>query len=134
MDGMVQNGIDSGYLIVQVYTAGKGLPVSDAHVTVSSYTENGANVERIMTTDNNGKTEKIELSAPPRANSMSPEGTNDFSRYIIQTEKEGYYSVENLEVPIFGGQTTIQQVSLIPLPFGYQRATEIFVDEEPADL
>ena len=91
-------------------------------------------IDRILVTDTNGKTETIELSAPPRENSLSPSNIDSYSKYTIQTEKEGYYPVENLEVPILGGQTTIQQVALIPLPLGYQAQTQVFIDEEPADL
>ena len=123
---MAEN-IDTGYLVVQVNTAGMGLPVGDAHVMVSSKDK----TERILTTDRNGKTETIALSAPPRANSMSPGGTENYSNYRIQTSKEGYYPVENIDVPIFGGEITVQRVTLLPLPLGYAPEEEQFVDTEP---
>ena len=131
-----QNNTDTGYLIIQVSTAGMGLPVEGAHVTVSRESENGNYVERVLVTDRNGRSEKIELAAPPRSNSMVPSDLEDYSKYTVQTEKEGYYPVENLEVPIFGGQTTLQQVSLIPLPLGYQMQPQpqIITDTEPTDL
>lgn len=125
---------DTGYLTVTVSTAGMGLPVEGAVITVIRETEEGRYIERILFTDRNGRTETIELSAPPRGNSMSPYMTDDYSEYTVQTEKEGYYPVENLKVPIFGGQTTLQQVSLIPLPLGYQPKPQIITDTEPQNL
>ncbi len=126
---------DSGYLIIQVSTAGKGLPVSGAHITVSTMDEKEQErVERVLLTDRNGQTEKMALPAPSRENSLTPSGTDNYSTYKIQTEKEGYYPVENLEVPIFGGRTTIQQVALIPLPLGYTAPPVIIDDKEPENL
>ena len=117
-----------GYLIVQTFKAGMGLPVEGAQVTVRN--ESGA-VERVLTTDRNGQSETIALPAPPMANSLTPENPDSFSKYAIQTEIEGYYPVENLQVPVFSGQTTLQQVALIPLPLGYVAQPQIIEDTEP---
>lgn len=126
---------DSGYLLVQVSSAGKGLPIEGAHITISKTEENQQEtVERVLLTDRNGQTEKLTLPAPSRENSQTPSGTDNYSTYKIQTEKEGYYPVENLEVPIFGGKTTIQPVALIPLPLGYTASPIIIDDKEPQDL
>ncbi len=126
-----EQNFDTGYLIVQVYTAGMGLPISGAYVTVKLKT---GEAYRVLVTDINGKTEKIALSAPPGENSLNPSNTDSYEEYTVQTDKEGYYPVENLNVPILSGETTIQQVALLPLPLGYQIKPQIFVDEEPANL
>ncbi|MBR2916625.1 MAG: hypothetical protein IKC07_03375 [Clostridia bacterium] len=126
---------DRGYLIIQVSTAGRGLPIEGAHITISRTEENERDVtEMVLLTDRNGQTEKVSLPAPNRENSLTPSGTDNYSTYKIQTEKEGYYPVENLEVPIFGGKSTIQPVALIPLPFGYTANPIIIDDKEPEDL
>lgn len=127
------NENDVGYLIIQTLTAGKGVPVKGAYITVSDPNK-GDFIERILVTDSNGQTEKIELIAPNRENSMTPSGTDNYSIYNIRTDKEGYYPVENLDVPIFGGQTTVQQVLLIPVPFGYSPSPEVIIDKEPENL
>ncbi len=124
---------DKGYLIIQTLTAGKGVPVSGAHITVTNET-NGGMVERVLVTDRNGQTERIELDAPSRDNSLEPNQKDNYSIYNIRTDMEGYYPVENLDVPIFGGQTTVQQVLLIPVPLGYIRTPEVITDKEPENL
>lgn len=127
-----QEYTDFGYLVVEAFTAGRGLPVSGAQITVSSgYDE----VIRILETDENGRTEQISLAAPPRKNSLSPQNPDSFSSYTIDTEKAGYYPVQNTMVPLFGGEVTIQQVTLLPLPFGYDKGKEIkVVDSENKNL
>ncbi|MBE7012433.1 MAG: carboxypeptidase regulatory-like domain-containing protein [Ruminococcaceae bacterium] len=124
---------DTGYLIIQAVTAGKGIPIEGAHITVTNEMDGGY-VERVLTTDRNGQTEKITLKAPNRDNSLEPNQKDNYSIYNVRTDKEGFYPVENLDVPIFGGQTTVQQVLLIPVPAGYIRTPEIIVDEEPEML
>ncbi len=125
-----QNGADLGYLIVEAYKAGMGLPVEGAQITVRN--ESSGEVERILITDRNGQSEKISLVAPPMGNSLTPSNPDSFSKYTIQTEMEGYYPVENIEVPVFSGQTTLQQVALIPLPLGYAAQQKVINDNEPA--
>ena len=124
---------DVGYLIIQTLTAGKGVPVPGAHITVTDEVDGGI-VEKVLVTDRNGQTERIVLKAPGRDNSLSPGQGNNYSIYNVRTDKEGYFPVENLDVPIFGGQTTIQQVLLIPVPEGYIRTPEIITDDEPENL
>ena len=124
---------DIGYLIIQTLTAGKGIPVEGANITVTNETDGGL-VERVLVTDRNGQTEKIALRAPSRDNSLEPNQKNNYSIYNVRTDKEGFYPVENLDVPIFGGQTTVQQVLLIPVPAGYIRTPEVIVDREPEGL
>ncbi len=118
-----------GYLTVKVYKAGMGLPVEGAQIQVRN--EAGGEVERILITDRNGQTEKIELKAPPAANSLTPSNADSYSKYTIQTEKEGYFPVENTMVPIFADRTTLQQVALIPVPLGYNPSLQIIDDSEP---
>lgn len=120
---------DAGYLVVQVSAASREIPIAGAQVVLTSPGD-GA-VIRIMETDRSGRTETIGLPAPPRGNSMHPDGSVNYSIYNIRTDKEGYYSVENIDVPVFGGQVTVQQVALIPLPLGSMGRTEVFRDIEP---
>ncbi len=123
------NNLSEGYLVVNTYKAGMGLPVEGAQITIKN--ESNGRVERILVTDRNGQTEKIALNAPPMSNSLVPSNPDSFSKYTIQSEKEGYYPVENIEVPIFGDRTTIQQIALIPVPLGYNPRTQVIPDTEP---
>lgn len=132
-DGKGEKG--NGMLIVQVFTADQTLPVSDATVMVSKSGEEGETLVRMMKTDKNGKTEAIKLPAPPAENSLTPGNTDLFNKYNIRVDYPRYYTTENLDVPIFEGQTSIQSISLVPLPEGEEKGkTVTVVETEPTDL
>lgn len=124
---------DIGYLIVQTLSGGKGIPVAGASVVISN--QIGENqTEQILETNSNGQTMPVELYAPSRNNSLKPNQKNNYSIYRVRTDMEGFYPVENFNVPIFGGQTTVQQVLLIPVPVGFIGTPEVINDTEPQDL
>ena len=73
----------------------------------------------VFFTDRDGRTPKLKVLAPPRANSESPGAASPpFFNYNIDTDKEGYVSVRNVDVPVYPGITSIQSVELIPLSEG----------------
>lgn len=121
-----------GYILVQVYTADRAIPIRNAVVLISKTTPSGEEAVRILRTDRSGRTEIIGVPAPPAANSQSPGNENNFSRYNIRVDYPGYRTVENLDVPVFEGQTSIQSVGMIPLAESEQRGRTVTVtDEEP---
>lgn len=121
---------NEGYIIVQVSAANEAIPIADANVMITEETEKGESLIRILKTDRSGKTDVIAVPAPPAANSTSPEGINRFSKYNIRVDYPGYYTVENVNVPVFSGQKSIQSVSMIPLSEGEERGKVITVTEE----
>lgn len=123
-------GTGTGILTVQVYTADQALPISGAHILVTKNTPDGEELVKVMQTNRSGKTEPIALSAPPAANSLDPDGGERFYKYNIRVDYPGYYTVENLNVPIFEGQKAIQPVALIPLPLNTEQGKELTVVEE----
>lgn len=133
MNENMQGG--EGTLLVQVSTADRALPIADASVIVSEMTSEGETLVRIMRTNQSGRTEKLPLAAPPAANSQSPGKTDRYSRYNVRVDYPGYYTTENIGVPIFDGQTSIQPVALIPLPEGEENGKRVTVIEtEPDNL
>lgn len=104
-----------GYLIVNVVTARGAIPLSNATVTISDIEKSGNPTVTVVSTDTGGKTPKISLYAPDRSISMHPGTQKPYSSYLIEVEKEGYYSVTNNGVPIFSGITSIQPVEMFPL-------------------
>ncbi len=103
-----------GYLIVNVSTARGAIPLPGASVTVFYDEENNTSVYTVLTTDMSGKTDKIELPAPPRSLSESPGSAKPYATYTLQIDKDGYYRITNTNVPIFSGVTSIQPVEMIP--------------------
>ena len=123
-----------GMLIVQVYTADQALPIEGAHVMVTKTVDGSEELVKVMQTNRSGKTEALALSAPPASNSLTPDGGTRYSIYNIRVDYPGFYTMENLDVPIFGGQTAIQPIALIPLPLDDEQGKKITVVEREPNL
>lgn len=104
-----------GYLVANVATARGAIPLEGATVTVFDTTNLPSSLMTSVQTDSSGKTERIALPAPPRMLSGEPGNVKPFATYMIQVEKEGYYTVTNNGVPVFEGVTSIQPVEMVPL-------------------
>ena len=111
----MENTNSVGYLIVNVSTARGAIPLEGAAVTVYYEVPENTSVFAVMSTDRSGKTQKIELPAPSRELSETPGNTKPYATYTVAVEKDGYYSVTNVGVPIFDGVTSIQPVEMLPL-------------------
>jgi len=101
-----------GYLVVQVTTAGSAIPLEGALVSISK----GGRVMLELRTANDGRTERVALSAPLRAEAQRPGGAPAFSNYEIRVSVAGYEDNEYQNVPIFDGVTSYQQAVMIPVP------------------
>ena len=110
--------MEYGQLIVNVRTAGGAYAVENASITVYNTLRTGIEMVARVRSDISGQSPELELPAPDREESLSP-GANDdglpYSNYIIQTVKEGYYSVTNNNVAVFSGVTSVQNINMIPL-------------------
>ncbi len=121
-----------GYIVVQVYTADGAIPLADAGVILTKDVEGGEELLRVLKTDRSGKTEAVSVPAPPAENSLTPDGENRFSKYNIRVDYPGYYTLENVNVPVFEGQTSIQPMFMMPLLESENRGKVVtFVEEEP---
>ena len=120
-----------GYILVQVSTADRAIPITDANVIISRPFEGGEQLVRVLKTDRSGKTEIVAVPAPPAANSRTPDdiGTR-FYKYNIRVDYPGYITTENVNVPVFEGQKSIQSVAMIPLSEGDERGKTVTVTEE----
>ena len=109
-----------GYLIVRTSTALGAIPVLGATVTVrkdlgETFSEERGAIIRVLTTDRDGRTEKIALDAPPRSQSMQPGGSIPYATYHIDVEAPGYYRLSFNNVPVYDTVTSIQPAILIPI-------------------
>lgn len=106
-----------GFLQFDVFTAGGAYPVSNALVTVTKKLPSGSGLVRILFTDRNGRTPTIALPAPSRSLSQTPESTvRPFSEYNVTVRAKGFYTIKDINIPIFAGVKTVQPIDLIPLP------------------
>lgn len=138
--GAIPNGYTaSGFLTVRVYTARGGIPIEGALVTVSYADASTPSPHAVLTTDRSGKTPTISLPAPPRSLSLTPEDTSVYPRllpyalYNITIAREGFYTLNDLNVRIFAGITAIQDADLIPiseaLPREFYRDDSVYIDQ-----
>ncbi len=122
----------TGRLFVQVYIGEETTPVPDAGVIISK--ENSLGSEEILSymfTDRDGKTAEIQLPAPLKSVSLSPDNKRGFQNYNIRVDKPGFYTTELLNVPVFSQNTTIQPVALIPLPLDTYSGKKKYYISEP---
>lgn len=111
----------TGYLIVQVSTAGGAIPLPGALVTVRDYDpETGTEVGNViasMRTDQSGRTPRLALPAPARTLSQAPGSTLlPYAVYNIDVQTNRYFKNYYSNVPIFDGVTAVQPAILQALP------------------
>lgn len=114
----------TGGLIVSVFNTTVALPIASARVIISQVNEQGEQEEIAEEfTDISGKTEAIQLPAPPLQYSLEPDQPKPYSEYDVYVEAPGFEPALINGVQIFSNTTAIQEIYLIPI----QDSTE---DEE----
>ena len=108
---MAQNG----YITARIYTSRGELPVIGAVVTVTQDVGGRQNILGKRTTDRNGQTAPITVSAPDRALSENPSDETVFATVDVRVDHPLYYTVYIKDAQIFAGQTTLVDTPLIPL-------------------
>lgn len=106
-----------GFLQFEVFTGEQGYPVQGALVTIKKKLPGGTGLARILFTNRSGLTPTIALPAPSSSLSLNPNsGTRPFSEYTVTVRAAGYYSLTDINLPVFAGVKTVQPIDLIPLP------------------
>ena len=116
----ISNLTETGFLITQVFAAGRAYPLSGATVQISYPEQNGIiTVYRVLLTDISGNTEKLSLPAPPKSLSESYGSMEmPYAVYEVLVTLTGYYPIRIKAVPIFSTITSIQPINMIPLSDG----------------
>lgn len=114
---------DFGTLAVRVYTADSAIPVEGALVTV--YEMKSGSTVAVLKTDRSGLTRELQLPTPPNAASQRPDSGVPYSLYRIRTAKDGYYSVQDINVPVYPKIKSVQPVAMIPLELGNNGSSDI---------
>lgn len=124
----------TGYLTVRVTAADNALPIEGATVTITSGRGDNTVLINTQTTGRSGETERIELSAPPKELSQTPGNENTYAKYNVRVDFPGYYTVENIDVPVFDGQMSIQPTQMIPLPLNDKSGKKTTILESEPEL
>ena len=124
-----------GKLVVSVTTLRGIRGVPNAKVTVFTGTPENYEIIAEDTTDSSGKTKTFEL--PTKEKVLSEQPNNNalkvipYSLYNIAVSADGYARQLNLNIPIFAGVTTLQNMDITSLS-AYNNGNEpIVVDEMP---
>lgn len=104
----------SGLLSVRVTSGSGAFPIEGAYVYIREYIDD-APILYSLRTGKDGMTPPVTLATPPRSDSLAPNVKIPFSEYVITVKKEGFYTNENIGLPMFDGVTSIQKVDLLPL-------------------
>lgn len=113
-----------GFLAVNVKTANGALPVENAIVSIygvsllddaGAPTLSSSDVIFNLKTDKSGKTQTIALPSVSKELSLSAGNYKPYLGYNIYVTSDGYYDSTYLNVPVFQGITSLQEVILIPL-------------------
>lgn len=113
MRAMQNDMIDNGTLRVSVTTI-NNIPIDNVKISIYRAGE-PANMIEELRTDNEGRTESVELVAPPvelsldRNNIIQP-----YSEYSVLAEAEGYDPVNIAGVEILSGEQAVQNIRLRP--------------------
>lgn len=122
---------DRGELVVHVTSASQTAPVEGADVVVARSAGNGGYLIWHDKTDASGNTPPFELPAPPRGLSESPGNAVPYSVYDVRVSSPGFYILDNLDAQVFGGQTSVIDANLTPLPESERNSDEIISIETP---
>jgi hypothetical protein len=109
-----QNNVDTGYLQINAVSTSNQIPVRKAKVEIAS-TGNPNETLEVVETNQDGKTENIDLEAPPLEYSMEPTDNQPYSEYNIKITAEGYEDAIISGVQILSGETGLQNVRMTPL-------------------
>lgn len=110
---MDQYSSDTGNLNVIVTGTDNYSPLSSANIEIADTGDPNRILESI-TTNQNGQTGNIELSAPPREYSMEPTDNQPYSEYNLKISAPGYQEGLVSGVQIFSGENGLQSIVLQP--------------------
>lgn len=93
------------------------IPVIGARVTVTETNDKGEELLAFRITDENGKTDIIEIATPDMELSLDENNTEKTYRSVnVKVEKDGFVIFIIKNVQIFANRLSEQNVEMIPLP------------------
>lgn len=125
---------DFGRLQVQVFKAQEAIPIENATVTIFLEEEDGPTPITVTKTNRSGFTPAITVPTVSATLSLSPGNEHPYASYLVQVIVPGYFTVEDIRVPVYGGITSVQPVEMLPLPENYQGDSNVTYPEDGPNL
>ena len=117
---------DTGRLNISITSEITSYPIEGATISISFTGVPESTLEQV-TTDSSGRTETLDLAAPPIEYSLNPDNEiQPYSEYTLQIDAPGYESVTIAGTEILSKTTAIQNVKLRPTDTP-QAENEVFV-------
>lgn len=114
-----QDNIDTGYLRISAVSTDNQIPIRDARIEISSTGIPDETLE-VVETDQDGRTDNIDLEAPPLEFSMEPTDNQPYSEYNLKITAPGYEDTIITGVQILSGENGLQNIRMTPLATGTQ--------------
>lgn len=109
--------MQKGSLLVRTYIANMLIPVIGTRVTVSQMDGDNEKLLAFRLTDENGKTDIIEIDTPDMDLSLDQNNTEKpYTSVNIKVEKDGFVIFIIKNVQVFANRLSEQNVEMIPLP------------------
>lgn len=118
-----------GFLRAFVTTAKGALPVPNAQVIITRVIDDQELLEQANRTDISGYTPLFSLPAVSGSYSQAPENATPYTFYNMYVRANGFYPVRLRRIPMYGGITAVQPVSLIPVAEDGDPNQERVIDE-----
>lgn len=99
-----------GFFQAEVFNT-NGDPIQGALVIVRKIVQNSERLTRFLFTNRNGFTPTIALPAPLSVNT-GWNSTTPFSSYEITVRAQGYYTMRNIQIPIYAGSKIRQPIEM----------------------
>lgn len=109
-----QDNIDTGYLRISAVSTDNQIPIRDARIEISSTGIPDETLE-VVETDQDGRTDNIDLEAPPLEFSMEPTDNQPYSEYNLKITAPGYEDTIITGVQILSGENGLQNIRMTPL-------------------
>ena len=109
-----QAGSGTGELRINVESAIRDRPIENAVVDIS-YTGEPDRVIEEVRTDSTGRTETLELPAPPEEYSQNPGEPQPYSEYTLQVSADGFEPITISGAEVLSGELALQTVRMRPL-------------------
>ncbi len=127
-------GSATGYIIVNARAGDESTAVVGAVVLVTAIVDGNRMILASGVTDENGTTPKFSLPAPEYSLSQRPSpSSRPYNLFDVSVTAKGYFNARSVDVPVFADTVSIQNFSMIPVPFMMKSNDETvtYFNQEP---
>ncbi len=119
-------GVQKGYIQVRVTALQESVPIVGAKISITKPLGDDATVLWSDITDESGKSGIVELPAPDKSLSESPnQNIVPYAVYNVKVEAQGFYTVYNINVQVFSGELSVVAVDMVP-----KKETDLFREND----